>query len=84
MEDIFKVQNKTLNRLTGNLEIKKNDNLNLRINFEKDKQEKEKNVLNEKKDLFEKLKETQENHKLKKYLETTYIKLIFGLDIIKK
>lgn len=84
MKDIFKIQTKTLNKLTGNLEEKKRENVGLRIALDKKVRDKETFVADEKHSLFQKLKETQEFQKNKKELERKYIKIILGLYIVKK
>ncbi len=81
---MFSFHSKNLERLTGDLDIKKTEIQELKSKNDKISKEKEKFVFIEKNKIIQKIKDTKILDMKRRETERNYIKLILGLDIIYK
>jgi hypothetical protein len=81
---LFSFHSKNLERLTGDLDIKKTEIQELKSKNDKISKEKEKFVFIEKNKIIQKIKDTKILDMKRRETERNYIKLILGLDIIYK
>lgn len=84
LDDLIKFQNEEMQKLTGNLDQEEKEVQQLRVSIEQKNIDLGNEIKKEKERILMKIKQTEEikNNKINK--ESEYIKLVLGLDIIKK